>query len=120
MYKLESDILLKPSSLRLIFLRTRNESVFSLNSLFESLMVSDSINLCNYGEPINILLLDNENIHLREFYSSEFVHYLSEYDYAIRLDGDSVVASMYEDKNHPINKYRTRRENLDSFVKFID
>ena len=44
-----------------------------LNSLFESLMVLDSINLCNYGEPINILLLDNENIHLREFYSSEFV-----------------------------------------------
>lgn len=27
------------------------------------------------------------------FYSSEFVNYLSGYDYAIRLDGDSVVAS---------------------------
>ena len=27
------------------------------------------------------------------FYSSEFVHYLSGYDYAIRLDGDSIVAS---------------------------
>ncbi len=30
------------------------------------------------------------------------------------------VAIGYEDENHPINKYRTRRENLDSFVKFID
>lgn len=27
------------------------------------------------------------------FYSSEFIHYLYGYDYAIRLDGDSVVAS---------------------------
>lgn len=27
------------------------------------------------------------------FYSSEFIHYLSEYDYAIRLDGDSILAS---------------------------
>ena len=24
------------------------------------------------------------------------------------------------DSKNPINKYRTRRENLDSFVKFID
>ena len=30
------------------------------------------------------------------------------------------VAIGYEDENHPINKYRTRRENLDSFVKFFD
>ena len=30
------------------------------------------------------------------------------------------VAIGYEDKNHPINQYRTRRESLESFVKFID
>ena len=30
------------------------------------------------------------------------------------------VAIGYEDKDHPINQYRTRREDLKSFVKFID
>ena len=29
------------------------------------------------------------------------------------------VAIGYEDKDDPINNYRTRREELDSFVKFI-
>jgi hypothetical protein len=30
------------------------------------------------------------------------------------------VAIGYEDFSNPINQYRTRREGLDSFVKFID
>ena len=30
------------------------------------------------------------------------------------------VAIGYEDKSHPINQYRTRREDLKSFVKFVD
>ena len=29
------------------------------------------------------------------------------------------VAIGYEDKNDPINNYRTKREEIDSFVKFI-
>jgi len=30
------------------------------------------------------------------------------------------VAVGYEDSSNPINQYRTKREDLDSFVKFID
>ena len=30
------------------------------------------------------------------FYSSEFIHYLKEYDYGIRLDADSIVQSNFE------------------------
>tara|TARA_B100001057_G_C22863703_1_gene955623 strand:- start:3447 stop:4970 length:1524 start_codon:yes stop_codon:yes gene_type:complete len=50
------------------------------------------------------------------FYSSEFVHYLSEYDYAIRLDGDSVVASeLYIDEFIESNKiYGYVRDKQDS------
>lgn len=33
------------------------------------------------------------------FYSSEFIHYLSDYDYGIRLDADSIIASNFEIDN---------------------
>ena len=64
-------------------------------------------------------LIQNQNIGYKGmclFYSSEFIHYLSDYDYAIRLDGDSVVASeLYIDDFIESGKiYGYVRDKLDS------